>query len=519
MAPRNFTGSFPDLSHLTASTDAKRSCVSGCQDQRRLPASSPSACSGSGRTGRTVNRRIALTRDTLTQIDLNDPIVGKIGFGPGWTTGFRVSQSSVCSGHGRTHPSHGRLPCGRVRPLPGEGCRGRGLPRHSNDLQRGARRAERGPGGHRARREATAAGPDEQGRHRARHLARELHPRRGRPVDLRDRVVERPGRHLAAQRRDQDPGRHRRRPDVRRGRAAARAPRRRAARSAAPSARPSPTRSPRCRTRRGPSRSATRRRSRRRSTRCSPSTRCATWSPPPGPTLLRRPRAGAVQRLVRVLPALRGRLRRRQDRQGRLRHAPHGDQAARRGRRDGLRHHLPPPDPPDRAREPQGPQQHARPRPRRHGVPVGDRRRRGRPRHHPPRPGHRAGPDRVRAAGHRARPRGRARPRAPGGARPPLGQEAPRVVHHPRRRLDRLRREPSEEVPGHLPGQLRQRPRGHLRRGAPDRAQVDVVRGADLPGRQPAHQARRVLGVAARRGPQDRPGRAVPRPRRSPSRR
>ena len=79
------------------------------------------------------------------------------------------------------------------------------------------------------------------------------------------------------------------------------------------------------------------------------------------------------------------------------------------------------------------------------------------------------GPRRVRAAGQRARPRGRPRPRAAGGARPPVGQEAPRVVHHPRRRHHRLRREPAEEVPGHLPGQLRQRPRGHLRRGAADR--------------------------------------------------
>ena len=32
----------------------------------------------------------------------------------------------------------------------------------------------------------------------------------------------------------------------------------------------------------------------------------------------------------------------------------------------------------------------------------------------------------------------------------------------------------------------------------------------DLPGRQPPHQARQLLGLALRRGPQDRPGRAVP---------
>ena len=41
----------------------------------------------------------------------------------------------------------------------------------------------------------------------------------------------------------------------------------------------------------------------------------------------------------------------------------------------------------------------------------------------------------------------------------PWVTDAPGVVHHPRRRHDRLRREPAEEVPGHLPDQLRQRPR------------------------------------------------------------
>ena len=76
---------------------------------------------------------------------------------------------------------------------------------------------------------------------------------------------------------------------------------------------------------------------------------------------------------------------------------------------------------------------------------------------------------------------------------------APRAVHDPRRRLDRLRREPAEEVPGHLPAQLRQRPRGRLRRGAPGRAGVDRPRGQDLPRRQPAHQAGGVLAVADRR--------------------
>ena len=46
------------------------------------------------------------------------------------------------------------------------------------------------------------------------------------------------------------------------------------------------------------------------------------------------------------------------------RHLPDRGQAARRGGRDGLRRHLPAADPPDRRGQPQGPQQHARPRAR-----------------------------------------------------------------------------------------------------------------------------------------------------------
>ena len=107
-------------------------------------------------------------------------------------------------------------------------------------------------------------------------------------------------------------------------------------------------------------------------------------------------------------------------------------------------------------------------------------------------------------------PRGGPRPGAAGGARPPVGQGPPRVVHHPGRRHHRLRGEPAEEVPGHLPDQLRQRLRRHLRRGAPRRAALDEARRADLPRRQPAHQAAGVLGAAARRDPAYRPRRDLP---------
>ena len=50
-APSSRTGSWPDGLPRRGVDGAKRSWVSGCQDQRRLPASSPSACSGSGQDG------------------------------------------------------------------------------------------------------------------------------------------------------------------------------------------------------------------------------------------------------------------------------------------------------------------------------------------------------------------------------------------------------------------------------------------------------------------------------------
>ena len=97
-----------------------------------------------------------------------------------------------------------------------------------------------------------------------------------------------------------------------------------------------------------------------------------------------------------------------------------------------------------------------------------------------------------------------------GRAGPPVGAQAPGVLHHPAGRLDRLRGEPAEEVPGHLPDQLRQRPQGRLRGDAAGRHGLDGPRGADLPGGQPAHQAAGLLGVADPVGQGRPPGRAVP---------
>ena len=156
--------------------------------------------------------------------------------------------------------------------------------------------------------------------------------------------------------------------------------------------------------------------------------------------------------------------------------------AAARGRRDGLRHRLPAADPPDRHRVPQGPEQHPHARPARPRLALGDRLRRGWPRRDPPGPRHGGGLRGLRRADPRARHGGRPGPRAAGLPRPPLGQRAPRVVHRAGGRLDRLRREPAEEVPGHLPGQLRPRPRGHLRRGAADRAAVGLPRASRCSG-------------------------------------
>ena len=97
---------------------------------------------------------------------------------------------------------------------------------------------------------------------------------------------------------------------------------------------------------------------------------------------------------------------------------------------------------------------------------VGDRVGRRRARRDRPRARHHRRLRRVRRARERAGHGGRARLRAAVRAGPPVGRRAPGVVHRPPRRHDRLRGEPAEEVPGHLPGQLRQRPGGHLRRVA-----------------------------------------------------
>ena len=199
-------------------------------------------------------------------------------------------------------------------------------------------------------------------------------------------------------------------------------------------------------------------------------------------------------------------------RQPGARHVRHRGQGAAARRQDGLRRRLPAADPPDRQGAPQGPQQHRDRGPGRRRLAVGDRQRRGRPRRDPPRPRHDRRLRRLRRRrARRARPRGRARPGAAVRARPPVGHRAPGVVHRAARRHHRLRREPAEEVPGHLPAQLRQRPGRHLRRGAAGRAVLDVRTGVkifrvDNPHTKPPN----FWALADRRGQGRRPRRAVP---------
>ncbi len=100
-----------------------------------------------------------------------------------------------------------------------------------------------------------------------------------------------------------------------------------------------------------------------------------------------------------------------------------------------------------------------------------------------------------------AGPGDRAGHRLPVLARPPLRPRASRVVPAPARRHDQVRREPAQEVPGHLPDRLRVRRLGGALRRAPRRLPLlDRPRGDDLPRGQPAHQAVPVLGLGHPRG-------------------
>ena len=126
-----------------------------------------------------------------------------------------------------------------------------------------------------------------------------------------------------------------------------------------------------------------------------------------------------------------------------------------RDRRARLRRPLLPADPPDRPQEPQGPQQRARRRPRRPRLAVRDRRRRGRPRRRAPRARH------ARRRARRCAPP----PREHGmdvaldfalnaSADHPWLTEHPEWFHQRPDGTHQVRREPAQEVPGHLQLQL-----------------------------------------------------------------
>ena len=105
---------------------------------------------------------------------------------------------------------------------------------------------------------------------------------------------------------------------------------------------------------------------------------------------------------------------------------------------------------------------------------------------------------------HPARHRGRARhgggPRLRPAvlARPSLGQGAPRVVPPPPRRHHRLRREPAQEVPGHLPDQLLARaesgPRGAVGRRARTSSISGSTRGVTSSGSTTPTPSRSLFG-------------------------
>ena len=171
---------------------------------------------------------------------------------------------------------------------------------------------------------------------------------------------------------------------------------------------------------------------------------------------------------------------------------------ARRG--DGLRRALPAADPPDRRDVPQGPEQHADAGPDDPGSPVGHRL--------APTGGHDAiHPDLGTVAdftfflGQAAKngPRGRARPRAAVLARPPVGDRAPRVVHHAARRhrspTPRTRRRSTRTSTRSTSTTT---PRASAPRCCASCEYWIAARRHDLPRRQPAHEAARLLGVAAR---------------------
>ena len=145
-------------------------------------------------------------RSTVMQIDLNDPIFASP---PATRRVSAASPARYVRAHGRTNPRHGRVTRRRRRPLRRRRRRS-ASPSRSAPLvfREGHDALNADVVAHRPGRHPPAPVRMHQGRGTSPTSGtRDVHPRRGRRLDVRDRVLERPGRHLAAQRRDQDPGR------------------------------------------------------------------------------------------------------------------------------------------------------------------------------------------------------------------------------------------------------------------------------------------------------------------------
>ena len=219
----------------------------------------------------------------------------------------------------------------------------------------------------------------------------------------------------------------------------------------------------------------------------------------------RRPGPCPLLELVRAVPPV------NVTEAGPPRHAPrrHRPPRVRAGAR--LRRPLPAADPPDRDDVPQGPEQRDELRSRRPGRALGDRRAGRRTYGHPSGPRDDRGLRRARRGGQDPWHPGRARYRIPGLARPPVRPRAPDLVPPAPRRHGPVRREPAEEIPGHLPVRLRVRGLAEpVARAVLDLRVLDRPRRRDLPGRQPAHQGIPVLGMGPWRAQACPPGSALP---------
>ncbi len=193
------------------------------------------------------------------------------------------------------------------------------------------------------------------------------------------------------------------------------------------------------------------------------------------------------------------------------RHVRRRDRPPRRYPRDGLRRPLLPADPSDRREEPQGPQQLADARARRSRQPLCDRQPGGRARRDPSAARHARRFPPARGGGARERAGDRARLRDPVLAGSSVAARASRLVQVAAGRLDQVRREPAEEIPGHRQRRfLRRRSVRPLDRAARHRAVLGRRRRAHLPRRQSAHQAAAVLAMDDRRRARALSGRDLP---------